>query len=125
MGVGLGIGIIGPSIFTIIVIFGLVQTSEFLLFIPIAVASWSGVALVWKWRLIAGIVQIVIGTALPVVFYFIAEAIDPGSFGAALGLILIAFLCSIPFIVSGIILIISWIRERNRRLKNKLAANKG
>jgi len=113
MGCGFAIGIIGPIAFTAIVLYGLIQHSEFWPFIPIAVVSWSGVVLARKWQLIAGITQIIIGVALPFVFYFVVELIDPGSFGAALGLLLIACLCSIPLSISGIIIIISWKRKRN------------
>ena len=112
MGIGLVFGIIGPGIFTIIVIFGLVQYSEFWPFIPVAIISWIGVALICKCHLAAGITQIIIAVSLPFVFYFIAGLIDPGSFGSSLGLILIACLCSIPLSISGIIIIITWKREK-------------
>jgi len=111
MGCGSAICIVGPIAFTAIVLYGLIQDTDFWPFLPIAVVSWTGVALARKWQFIAGITQIVLGVALPLVFYFVTEAIDPGSFGATLGLVLIAVLCSPPLLVSGIILIVSGIRE--------------
>ena len=108
---GQATGVIGPGVFTTIVIFGVVQYREFWPFLPIAVVLWIGVALAWKWQLIAGIVQIVAGVTLPLVFYSVGLVIDPaGHLGAALGVIIIVFLCSLPLLMSGVFLLLSWKR---------------
>jgi len=125
MAIGLAIGIIGPSIFTVIIIFGLTQYSEFWPFIPVAIISWTGVALIRKWHLAAGITQILIAVSLPFVFYFLAAVIDPGSFGASLGLILIACLCSIPLSISGVIIIISCKKVQTHQRRTKAKTNNG
>ena len=110
---GLATGIIGSGAFTAIVIFGFVQYREFWPFIPIAVVIWAGLALAWKWLLIAGIVQIVVSVTLPLIFHSVALAIDPaGHLGAALGVIIIVFLCSLPLLISGVFLLLSWKKER-------------
>ena len=110
---GLAAGIIGPGVFTAIVIFGVARYREFWPFVPIAVVLWSGVALAWKWQLIAGIVQIIASVTLPFIFHAVALAIDPaGHLGAALGTIIIVFLCSLPFLISGILFLLSWRKKR-------------
>jgi len=113
MGCGLVVGIIGPIALTAIVIYALVQDVKTWPLIFIAIISWSGVALAQKWRLIAGIFQIALCVALPFIFHAAILAIDPqGDLGAAFAFIIVIPICSLPLLISGIIIIISWIGER-------------
>ena len=109
-------GIIGPVVFSGIAAFGVSQYLEVWPFLLMAVVLWTGVALAWKRQLIAGITQIVAGVALPFVFYTVALAIDPaGHLGAALGLIIVFFFCSLPFLISGILFLIVWRKKRRQQ----------
>jgi len=104
---GLYSGILGAVVFTLIAIGMFIAKLDYWFLLPIAPVFWSGVALARKRKGLGGIVQIVASPLAPFVFGAAFTKVEPDSW-AVLGPVFLAILfCTIPFLVSGILIISS------------------
>ena len=92
--------------------FGARFVAEWLFFLPLIIVPWVGLVLAWRWPLIGGVILAVAGF-LPIVALMNLTRIDPNeALGAALALMFVLPLITLPLVSSGILNIVRWYKGR-------------
>ncbi len=86
--------------------------AEWLFYLPLFIVPWVGLVLTWRWPLIGGVILAVAGF-LPIVALMNLTRIDPNeALGAALALMFVLPLITLPLVSSGILNIVRWYKGR-------------